>query len=529
MARIRSPSGDPNQSEAIPEPDPQNLCVSVSNCGWILAALACALPPAQVQASEASWTAAPSSSNSVPQTAVGPERLKQQVRVTVETNALPARATTNAVTPRVKSFDWKSSWQGWNGLQLELTRKTLLPRILPGSTNIEQRILGKLPGLSTLGTNNYRVRLEEDKMTMKIGAKLAVDAADYVTSKEFHGFDGGVEVRRARVYAQGDCLLLLPVSYEVEVGYIPNQFYIENSYLAFRNIDWIGDLKFGQFQAPMGLDVVTSSRDIPLMEPAAPLEALAPGVSAGLEIGRPVFDQRATWKLGLFTEGAGSQDVGEATKNYGRAITRVTALPIYKVDPEHPDAATLLHLGLSANVLYSASSSVRYRSRLESHLAPYVIDTGPIAADSALVAGAEAAWVTGPFSLQGEYLHSWVPEKNGQEPGFDGIYASASWFLTGESRPYDRQNGCFARVIPRKNFDWGKGGWGAWEVAGRYSYVNLNSDDVHGGRLSELMLGLNWYLRSHLKWRFDYGLAHVTARQPAGNIIIFQSRMEVDF
>src|ERR1017187_8223642 len=502
--------------------------LSVSICGWTLAALACALPPAQVDASEASWTTALSYSNSASPTEAGPAGLKQQVRITVETNALPVGAATNAVTPKDKSFDWKSSWGGWNGLHLELTRKTLLGRILPGVTNLEQSNLAKLTGLSTLGTNTYRLRLEEDKMTMKIGAKLAVDAAAYVTGQQFHGFDDGVEVRRARVYAQGDCLLLLPVSYEVEVGYIPNQFYIENSYLAFRDIGWIGDLKFGQYQPPMGLEVITSSRDTTFMEAAAPIEALAPGVNAGIQIGRPVFDQRATWKLGLFSEGGGGQDFGDATKNYGRAITRITGLPIYKTDADNPDATTLLHLGLSANVLYSSTSSIRYRSRPESHLAPYVVDTGDIVADSALVAGAEAAWVSGPFSLQAEYLHSWVDEHNGQVPEFGGFYATASWFLTGETRPYDRQNACFGRVIPHKNFDWGKGGWGAWELAARGSYLNLDSADVHGGRLSMLMTGVNWYLHSHVKWRFEYGFGHVSGIQPEGNLNIFQTRVEAD-
>jgi phosphate-selective porin OprO/OprP len=486
--------------------------------GPILAALACAVPPSQTHASESSWTAAHSSSNNGSQTEAGPNGLKQQARVTVETNALFAGAITNAVTPGEKSFQWKFSWQGWNGLHYDLSQRTLITNLLAG---VREKIEG---------TNAYRVfHLEELKMSGKIGAKIAVDGAAYVTDKEFHGFDDGFELRRARLYARGDCLLLLPVSYEVEVGYIPNQFYIENSYLALKDIPWIGDLKAGQYQAPMGLDVVTSSGDITFMEPAAPLQALAPGVNAGIQIGRPLFDQRATWKLGLFAEGVGSQDVGEATKNYGRAITRLTALPIYKADPNHPGSASLLHLGLSANVLYSASSSVRYRSRPESHLAPYVIDTGNIAADSALVTGAEAAWVTGPFSLQGEYLHSWVQEKDGQVPGFDGIYASASWFLTGESRPYNRTEGAFGRVIPRKNFDWGKGGWGAWEVAARYSFVNLNSDDVHGGRLSMLMTGVNWYLHSHMKWRFDYGFGLVAGRQPEGNLNIFQTRFEMDF
>jgi phosphate-selective porin OprO/OprP len=495
----------------------------------LIAAFDFSISVALLHAAQAPQSLPQLSSQSEPENEGGPEQLKQQIRVTVETNVPPAEVATNAVATKEKSFQWKFSWEDWNGLHAELTRKTLLGRLVPGITNIEQANLAKLSGLAALGTNTYRLHLEEDKMTMKIGAKLQVDAAAYATAKGYPSIDDGIEVRRARVYAQGDCILLLPFSYEIELGYIPNQFYIENSYLAFRELPWIGEIKFGQFQAPMGLDAVTSSRDTTMMELAGPLAALAPGVNAGMEIGRPIFDRRATWKLGFFTAGEGTQDTGDAASNYGRAITRITVLPLYEPSPDHPGSATLLHLGLSANYLYSANSSVRYRSRPESHLAPYVIDTGNIDANGALVAGAEVAWVNGPFSLQSEYLHSWVDEKDGQVPGFDGVYASVSYFLTGESRPYNRQNGRFARVIPHQNFDWGKGGWGAWEVAARASYVTLNSADVHGGRLSMLMTGVNWYVHSHVKWRFEYGLGHVADRQPEGNINVLQTRMEVDF
>jgi len=471
----------------------------------------------RVHAADVSQTEAHSRSNQLAQVESSPEALKHQVRIVVETNAVPDGAATNRVAPKEKSFNWQSAWEGWDGLHLELSQKTPMEDPL---AEVREKIQG---------TNAYRVfHLEEVKMSGKIGAKLAVDGATYATGKEFTGFDAGVQVRRARIYAKGDCLLLLPVSYELEIGYVPNQFSIENTYLAFRNIPWIGDLKFGQYQTPMGLDVITSSRDITFMEPAAPLEALAPGVNAGIEVGQPVFEQRATWKAGLFTDGVG-QDFGDATKDYGRAIIRFTGLPVYKANPERPDSTRLLHLGCSANVLYSASSSVQYQSRPESHLAPYVVDTGEIAADGALVVGAEAAWVNGPFSLQGEYMHSSVRENNGQVPEFNGFYTSVSWFLTGESRPYDRSEGKFGRVIPKHNLGFSRGRWGAWELAGRYSFVNLDSADIHGGRLSMVMAEVNWYLHSHLKWRFNYGFGHVSGYQPEGNLNVFQTRVEIDF
>ena len=378
-------------------------------------------------------------------------------------------------------------------------------------------------------TNVHLVKLEESRMAGKIGAKVALDGAAFHTSDGFEDFDAGVELRRARLYAKGDCLLLLPVSYQLEIGYIPDEFYLEESYLVFRNIPYLGDLKLGQYQAPMGLDVISPTRDISLMEPAAPLQALAPGVNAGFQMGRPVLDDRATWAFGLFTDGVG-QDFGDASKNYGRAIVRFTGLPIDRQHSELPEASRpgpLLHLGLSANILYSTDETVRYQARPESHLAPHVVDTGDIESQGALVLGAESAWVNGPLSVQGEILHSFVDRKSGGSVDFLGFYGSVSWFLTGESRPYNRTDGCFGRVIPKHPFK--QGGWGAWEITGRYSFVDLDDGTVDGGRLRMMMAGLNWYPHSHVKWRFNYGFGRVSERVPDGNVNVFQTRVEVDF
>ena len=472
-----------------------------------------ALRPERVAGAETLLASTQTSSATAAPVEEDPERLKNEVRITVETNTLPASGS----APKEKSSHWKVQWEGWNGLHYELYQNTPIEDPLKAARE------------KIHGTNDYRVfHLEELKMSGKFGYKLALDGAAYVTGKEFQGFDGGVEVRRARLYAQGDCIFLLPVSYRIEVGYIPQEFYIEESNLEFKLIPCIGELKTGQYQAPMGLEVLSSSRDISFMEPAAPMQALAPGVNAGLQIGRPVFNERATWALGLFTDGVG-KDYGDSSQDFGRAIARITALPIYNPDPDEPGSAQLLHLGLSVNILYSGDSTVRYQARPESHLAPFVVDTGDISSKGALVVGGEAAWIDGPLSVQGEYLHSFVQQPQGQTLEFNGLYGSVSWFLTGETRPYSRTDAAFARVIPKHNFDWGGGGWGAWEIAGRASYVDLDSRGVHGGRLAMLMAGVNWYLHSHVKWRFDYGFGQVSDRQPAGNLNIFQTRVEIDF
>jgi len=50
-------------------------------------------------------------------------------------------------------------------------------------------------------------------------------------------------------------------------------------------------------------------------------------------------------------------------------VGRVTGLPIFSREPEHPESQSLLHLGVSASLVYASENTVRYRSRPESHLA----------------------------------------------------------------------------------------------------------------------------------------------------------------
>jgi phosphate-selective porin OprO/OprP len=120
---------------------------------------------------------------------------------------------------------------------------------------------------------------------------------------------------------------------------------------------------------------------------------------------------------------------------------------------------------------------------------------------------------------------------------FHGAYIQASYFLTGESRQFDRKTGAFGRAQVYENFfrvrnsDCGIcSGRGAWEIACRWNYLDLTDEDLVGGYLDTSGLGLNWYLSPYMRMMFNYNLADlhdpVDGRSDAQ---VFSTRLDVHF
>jgi phosphate-selective porin OprO and OprP len=92
---------------------------------------------------------------------------------------------------------------------------------------------------------------------------------------------------------------------------------------------------------------------------------------------------------------------------------------------------------------------------------------------------------------------------------FNGGYAEASVVLTGETHPYIPADAAYGGIIPANPFSLWGGGWGAWELAGRASTMNLNDQlgttiGVAGGRQTIYTAGLNWYVNGNIRFMFDY-------------------------
>ena len=68
------------------------------------------------------------------------------------------------------------------------------------------------------------------------------------------------------------------------------------------------------------------------------------------------------------------------------------------------------------------------------------------------------------------------------DPSFNGFYVYGSYFLTNDRRSYKSGSGTPGGVKPSNPF-YVENGTGAWEIAARYSQLDLDDDLVEGGTL----------------------------------------------
>jgi phosphate-selective porin OprO and OprP len=155
-----------------------------------------------------------------------------------------------------------------------------------------------------------------------------------------------------------------------------------------------------------------------------------------------------------------------------------------------------------------------------------LIDTGFIPAKSALTWGFELAANWRNFLVQGEYIGIEVNPTVGKDLNFAGWYLEGSWVLTGESRPYLASSATYGSPVPYRPFEIG-GGWGAWELAGRYSVTDLNSGVVFGGQQTIVSAALSWYATEHVRFTLQGSHVDVDRRDPIRSVQVGQSFWDV--
>jgi phosphate-selective porin OprO/OprP len=362
----------------------------------------------------------------------------------------------------------------------------------------------------------------EGEFKLQVGGRIMADAAFYDEDNVELDGESGTEFRRARLFVAGT--MFHDWDWKAQYDFAGNGTDMKDAYIRYTGFDW-GKITVGQFKQPFGLEELTSSKYITFMERAMATEAFSTSRRIGL--GLNGGSDSWTWAASLYGREEGDDTDGD--EGYG-AGARLTWAPWH-------EKTKVLHLGAAAAWEDPNDNDVRFRARPESHItSTRMVDTGDFPKpDTFTKFGVEAATVLGPFSLQGEYMKVAAQDDEQSDPDFDGGYIYGSWFLTGESRSYKK--GKFGRVKPKSVV--GKGGYGAWELAARYSTINLDDGGFDGGEEDNYTIGVNWYATPYIRFMANYvitdtdppssRLQNDNGRPKDDELSVIQFRAQIDF
>ena len=344
------------------------------------------------------------------------------------------------------------------------------------------------------------LRLESaDKLIqLRLGGRFQVTSL-FGGNEDFESagkeIEDGAAFRRARIYLQGTVTERFEFKFQYDFA-DTNKVKLADVWGEVKKILLVGNARVGQFYEPVSFEQNTSDFDADFMERSV-MNALSPARNIGAAL-HDVYGGRLSWWAGAFVDD-GSGDTATAQRDGDHAVSaRVTGLPI-----DADDDKTLLHVGASASVRNPTSGVVTYSAKPESSLAPVFITTGNLTnVDGALLLGGEIAGQLGPVHAAAEYLSSQLDADSQGDPKFAGWLASAGWFMTGESFAYNHVEGVFAGPKVGKSLD-KSDGYGALELCARYSELDLTGGTVRGGKMRDVIVGVNWFLSNNLKVAVD--------------------------
>ncbi|SDN34197.1 phosphate-selective porin OprO and OprP [Methylobacterium phyllostachyos] len=344
----------------------------------------------------------------------------------------------------------------------------------------------------------------EPDVSLQIGGRLHIDAGGALFSRPGlpEAFPDHVAVRRS--WIEPTLTIgrdwLIAFQYDFSDPVLP----INDAFVAWKGLpDTIVTL--GNMKVPLSLEWLQSNNDTLFVERSG-ANALVPERRFGVAVGRN--GQAWTAVAGVFANAASNGIAGDGVAVGGRA----TVAPIL-------EERETLHLGLAVIDRRRSRSDGAFSFSAPAGSALFerqLVDTGDLP-DAARVTrlGAEFAYRRGPFLLQAEYIRAALqpfagPGMATSVLGFQGGYVEAAWVLNGEGRGYTRapQGGTtyatFKGVAVAEGQRVSRGGTGVFELAARYSAIDLDTRGFRGGLEQDVTLGLSWYPEPNLRLIANY-------------------------
>jgi phosphate-selective porin OprO/OprP len=281
-------------------------------------------------------------------------------------------------------------------------------------------------------------------------------------------------------------------------------------------------LRLGKFKTPVGIERLQSATDLALTERSL-ADNLMPNRDVGVQLSGQFGDRTLAYALavlnGVPDGSSGDTDVNDAVDVAARVFAKPFVTNMYS--PLRGAGFGLA--GTWGREQGSASNSQlpTFRTPGRSTFFQYVSNNPATLAGTAVADGdhwrvsPQATWYEGQLGLMAEYVRSSEQVALGATRAWvnnDAWQVRASWVLTGEKASYDG-------VVPDAPFDFGGGGWGAWELSLRWASLDVDADAFANGfadptrsarQADSLGAAIRWYLNANVEAWLDY--EHTTFR-----------------
>lgn len=367
------------------------------------------------------------------------------------------------------------------------------------------------PKLS-VGTGGFALASADTNFVLKLRGLVQLDSRTLFDDNRLSRANDGFLLRRARPIFEGTLFRDLDFSFVPEFGGSGNVS-IFDAYLNYRYRPEL-QLRAGKFKTPAGLEQLQSDATLPFNERSL-VSSLLPNRNVGVQLWGDAFDGLLSYAAGVFNgtgdgRNSGNVDVDDDKEFAGRLF----------VQPLKQSGLTGLQgfgFGLGGSYSQVTSNAASLPNTTGGTLPGYATDgqqqffaynpaQGTVVADGAQWRlSPQFSYLVGPFGLLGEYAISHQSVYNSftqarTELEHKGWQISAQWVLTGEAASF---NG----ITPNRPFNLGNGGWGAWQLVGRYGQLDIDNDAFQGFSNPALSarsatswaVGINWWLNRNAR------------------------------
>lgn len=333
-------------------------------------------------------------------------------------------------------------------------------------------------------------KIKTDDYWIKFGGSLMwdVDSASEVfwnTEDNGVGWQSHSELRRVRlnIKAKIEDDWKAKLQFEFAGNDASNQ--VKDAYVEYCGWQMMSII-VGQNKEPFGLEATTSSKNLSFIERSMVSDAFRPKRNIGILLNGDT--KKLLWQVGVYQ----AEDRDDDSDTY--AATGRLAVP-WKT------TKGCFHLGMSGSYRDFDGEEFEMKASGEIRSADNFIYSDEIDTDYLLLYGIESVFCIGSLSFQAEYMTAdIIAVDKDDDTAFGGYYLSASWFLTGETRSFNK--GEWGRVKP-------EAAYGAWEFATRYSFLDV-AENGQGTSANAYTLCLNWHINSNVRLMADYMRLWVT-------------------